>query len=58
MEGNNHAAQNVTLIRDYVRLDVIVVNQEQQIKQLKEELQQTIKEKNEAHGHNSIVGHS
>jgi len=38
MEGNNHAAQNVALTRDYARLDVTVVNQEQQIKQLKEEL--------------------
>jgi len=58
MEGNNHAAQNVALTRDYARLDVTIVNQEQQIKQLKEELQQVVKEKNETCGHNSIVGHS
>jgi hypothetical protein len=38
MEGDNHVAQNATLTTDYVRLDVTVVNQEQQIKQLKEEL--------------------
>lgn len=43
MEGDNHVAQNAPLNRDYARLDVIVVNKKQQIKQLKEELQQIIK---------------
>lgn len=57
MEGDNHVAQNAPLNRDYARLELIVVNKKQQIKQLKEELQQIIKENIETHGHNSIVGH-
>jgi len=44
-----NVARNATLTQDSTRLDVVVGNQEQQIKQFKEELQQAVKKRNEAH---------